>query len=393
MPSIYFGAEHDMFRETVRRYVETEITPNVSRWEAEKALPREFWHGLGDMGFLGLAIPERLGGAGADIFSMLVFLEEIARSRSGGVMGAVLVQAFIAPAAIAHYGSPELQERYVRPSATGRAVGAIAISEPDAGSDVAGLRTSARLVDGTYVLDGAKTWITNGVVGDFVVVAARTEPESKGSKGVSLLVVERGQEGFTAQRLHKIGWHCSDTGELAFSGVRVPESRRVGAAGEGFKMVMRTFAFERLVTAGSNLGAAQVALEETLAYMRERKAFGQSIDRFQALRHRLADLFAELEAVRQLIYHAAWLYDSGADPSDACAKAKLLATELHKRVVDECLQFHGGFGYTDEYVISRLYRDARVNTIVAGTSEIMREIIAKAAIDGVSYAPRAAAHA
>lgn len=329
-------------------------------------------------------LPEECGGAGADLFYSLVLLEELPRSGMGGFCAAVGVQSYIATGALHHQGSPELRDRYLAPSAEGREVGAIAISEPDTGSDVAAIRTAARREGGEWVIDGAKTWTTIGVDGDFVVVACRTDPDA-GAAGISLLVVDRETPGLSATRLRKMGRHSSDTAELLFDGVRVPAANLVGRENEGFRYLMQTFALERLVAAATAVGRCIVALEETLRYMRSRTAFGRPIDRFQALRHRLADLFAEVEAVRQLVYHAAWLHEQGEAATRESAMARLLASELNKRVVDECLQFHGGVGFVDEYPISRYYRDARVGTIVAGTSEIMREIIARSEVDGVEF--------
>ncbi|MFP5500868.1 MAG: acyl-CoA dehydrogenase family protein, partial [Candidatus Sericytochromatia bacterium] len=235
-----------------------------------------------------------------------------------------------------------------------------------------------------YVINGAKTWITNGVYGDFYVVAAKTAPEA-GSGGISLIIVDADAPGVSATKLRKMGWHSSDTAEIAFENVRVPASNLVGMENMGFYYIMETFGIERLSCAITSIGSCDFILEETLKYMKDREAFGRPITKFQALRHRLADLFTELEAARQLVYHTAWLFEHGENPVREASMAKMMASELQKKIADECLQFHGGFGYTEEYVIERFYRDARVGTIVAGTSEIMREIIAKVDIDGLVF--------
>ena len=237
------------------------------------------------------------------------------------------------------------------------------------------------------MIDGAKTWITNGVEGDFVVVACRTDKDA-GAGGLSLIVVEADAPGFSRSKLRKMGWHSSDTGELTFENVRVPLGNLVGGENEGFYLIMETFVLERLVTAATSVGSTRLALEETRKYILERHAFGRPIGKFQAIRHRLADLHAELEAAAQLVYHAAWLHEKGENPVAEACMAKLLATELSKKTADECLQFFGGFGTVEEYPMERFFRDARFGTIVAGTSEIMREVIAKAAIDGVTFPKR-----
>ena len=384
MKAVYFTEEHALFRQTVREFMESEVAPHADAWEAERRIPREIWRKMGEMGFLGIIHPEAYGGTAADLFYGIVFLEEICRSRMGGFVAAVGVQEFIATGAIWHRGTHEQKERWLRPSITGEAIGAICVSEPDAGSDVAAMRTTAVRDGDEWVINGAKTWITNGVYADFHVVACKTDREA-GARGISLIVVETDRPGITATKLNKMGWHCSDTAEIAYENVRVPVGNLVGEENAGFKYIMETFAIERLVTAAMSLGAADVVFEDTLKYMGEREAFGRPISKFQALRHRLADLFTEVLACKQLIYHTAWLHEQGLPAVKESSMAKLLATELQKKVVDECLQFFGGFGYVEEYPLARFYRDARVGTIVAGTSEIMREIIAKAEIDGVDF--------
>ncbi len=384
MRSIYFSEEHEMFRRSVREFVEREITPHAEEWEEQRSIPRAAWERMGSEGFLGIMFPEESGGSDADIFYAVAFLEELPRSLMGGFVAAVTVQQFIATGAILHHGSPELKEKYLRPSIAGQKIGSISISEPDIGSDVASLRTSAVRDGDHWVLNGAKMWITNGVHGDFNVVACRTTTDG-GPSGTSLIIVDRGTPGVTATPIRKMGWHSSDTAEISFENARVPAGNLIGRENMGFYYIMETFAIERIVAAATAVGACDVAVEMTLRYMREREAFGRPISRFQALRHRMADLMTELEAARQLVYQAAWLYQQGEQAITESSMAKLYATELNKRVADECLQFFGGYGYTDEYPISRFFRDARVSTIVAGTSEIMREIIAKTGIDEVRF--------
>ncbi len=389
MTSIYFGEEHESFRRTVRQFLETEVAPYAREWEEARRIPREAFRRMGDLGLLGILFPEELGGTGASIFHALAFLEELPRSLMGGFVAAVSVQQFIATGAIHLHGTREQKRRWLEPSIAGTQVGAIAISEPDTGSDVAAIRTAARRDGDSWVIDGAKTWITNGVEGDFVVVACRTDRDA-GAGGLSLIVVEADAPGFSRTRLRKMGWHSSDTGELTFQNVRVPLGNLVGEENEGFYLIMETFVLERLVTAATSVGSCRLALEETRKYIFQRQAFGRPIGKFQAIRHRLADLHAELEAAAQLVYHAAWLHEKGENPVAEACMAKLLATELSKRTADECLQFFGGFGTVEEYPIERFFRDSRFGTIVAGTSEIMREIISKAVLDGVAFPKREA---
>lgn len=386
MRSIYFSDEHEQFRRTVRQFVEAEVASHADDWEAARRIPREVFRRMGEMGFLGILFPEELGGSGGDVFHAIAFLEELPRSRMGGFCAAVSVQEFIATGALHKRGSRALQERYLVPSIEGRKVGAICISEPDTGSDVAAIRTSAVRDGDAWIVNGAKTWITNGAEGDFYVVACKTERDA-GAGGISLIAMDSDLPGIKASRLRKMGWHSSDTAEIVFEDVRVPAANLVGRENRGFAYIMETFALERLVAAAISVGACAFGLEETLRYMQSRAAFGRPIVKFQALRHRMADLYAELEAVRQLTYHAGWLWQQGLPAVRECAMAKLLATELNKKVADEGLQFFGGFGYVEEYPMERFYRDARVSTIVAGTSEIMREIVGKADLDGMTFGP------
>jgi acyl-CoA dehydrogenase len=382
MRSSYFTPEHDAFRRTVRRFLEEEVAPHAEEWERERRIPRSIFRRMGDLGFLGILHPERYGGAEADIFYAVALLEELPRSLMGGFCAAVSVQQFMAVAHIAKRGSEALKERYLRPSIAGAKVGALAITEPDAGSDVASLRAKAVREGDTYVVSGAKTFITNGAEADFFTLAVRTGRQEEGAAGISLLVVDSASPGVTvARRLDKMGWHASDTAELAFQEVRVPAGNLVGEEGSGFAQIVEAFALERICGAASAVGGADLALEVTKRYLRQRTAFGRPLRKFQALRHRLADLATEVEAARQLTHYAAWLLGRGEQAIREAAMAKLFATEVGKKVADECLQMHGGYGYMEEYPLARLYRDARAGTIAAGTSEIMREIISRFLLD------------
>ncbi len=387
MTSVYLDDTHDAFRTTVRRFIEHEVAPHADEWETAGRIPRAIWPRMGELGLLGVTAPEALGGAGADLFTAVVLLEELPRSLMGGFCAAVSVQQFVATQHILHWGSDALKERYVRPSVEGRAVGALGVTEPDAGSDVASLRTRAVRDGDHWVVDGAKTFITNGADGDFVTLAVRTRDEP-GPGGISLLVVDSDLPGFTvARRLFKLGWHASDTAELHFEGVRVPADRLVGEEGMGFYYLMEAFQLERLVAAAAAVGGAELALEKTFAYITQRHAFGRPLVRYQALSHRLADLAAELEAARQLVYHATWLLEKGDGGVRECSMAKLVAGELAVRVADACLQCFGGYGYMEEYPLARFLRDARAGTIAGGTSEVMREILARILAEGRAPEP------
>lgn len=369
--------DHDEFRRQVRRFMEKEVAPHAEAWEEAKAIPREIFKQMGQLGFLGIILPEEYGGSEGDIFFALVFLEEMARSRMGGFCAAVSVQQFMATAHIHKQGSEELKQNYLAPSISGEKVGALAITEPDTGSDVAAIRTKAVREGDNWVINGAKTFITNGADGNFFTLACKTQPDG-GTGGISLIVVDRDAPGVTvARRLNKMGWHAGDTAELVFEDVVVPASRLVGQENMGFYYIMDAFALERLCGAALAVGSSQLCVEETLAYMQERTVFGKPLTKFQVLSHRLADMATEIEAARQLTYHAAWLSEQGHPCVSECSMAKLYASELAKRVADQCLQAFGGFGFMEEYPMARFYRDARAGTIVAGTSEIMREIISR----------------
>lgn len=376
MPSVYFTPDHEEFRRQVRRFMEQEIAPHADQWEEAGAIPREAFASMGRLGFLGIGFPEEYGGSEADMLFAVIFLEELTRSRMGGFCAAVSVQQFMATQHIYRWGGEELKRNYLAPSIAGNKVGALAITEPDTGSDVAAIRSKAVRDGDHWVIDGAKTFITNGALGDFYTLAVKTDPAG-GAAGVSLIVVDREAPGVRATRLKKLGWYCSDTAEVAFEGVRAPAGRLVGRENMGFYYLMEAFPLERLCGAAISVGSADICLQEALAYMRQRTAFGRSLTKYQALTHRLADLASQLEATRQLIYHAAWLMENGHPHERECTMAKLVATELNQRVADACLQCLGGYGFMEEYPMARFFRDARAGTIVAGTSEIMREILAR----------------
>jgi alkylation response protein AidB-like acyl-CoA dehydrogenase/putative sterol carrier protein len=384
MKSPFFNEDHQMFRQTVRSFVEKEILPYADQWEKDEKIPRELFLKMGEMGFLGINHSDAYGGSNVDIFYSAAYLEEIARSGYAGVCAAVSVHQYMATNHLAEAATHELKEQYLRPSIEGKYVGAIAITEPFGGSDVAALRTTAVREGDEYVINGSKTFITNGVYADFVVVACKTDPNA-GINGISLIVVPKGTPGFTSTKLKKMGWYSSDTGELAFDNVRVPVSNLIGKEGMGFFYIMESFQLERLVAGMMAIGGAEACIELTLKYMDEREAFGRKIKKFQVLRHDIVNLCTELEAAKYLVYNSCWLYQNGEVPVKECSMVKLLCTELGNKIVDTCLQVFGGYGYMEEYPICRMYRDSRVGTIVGGTSQIMREILSKIIIDDVRY--------
>lgn len=379
-----FTQEHDLFRQSVRSFIEQEVKPNIQQWEEEEQLPRSVFRRMGELGFLGINFPEEYGGTNNDFYYSVVYLEELAKAGFAGLSAAVSVHQYMATNHILRAGSNYLKEKYLPGSIDGSLVGSIAITEPGTGSDVAQIRTTARREGDYYIINGSKTFITNGYYGQFVTVACKTDPAA-GIGGISLIVVDNDTPGFSRNKLKKMGWKSSDTAELFFDQVKVPVNQLVGQEGKGFLYIMDSFQLERLAAAIMSVAGCDYALDITLKYMQERTAFGKPIAKYQALRHRLVDLATELEVTRQFTYHCCRLFHDGVFAVKECSMAKLKATELGKQIADECLQMFGGYGWMSEYPIERAYRDARVATIVAGTSEIMREIISKMVIDGVNY--------
>ncbi|KAB7732092.1 acyl-CoA dehydrogenase [Rudanella paleaurantiibacter] len=390
-PSLYFSDDHDLFRQSIRQFIQTEVVPNTEAWETARRIPPAIFERMGQLGYLGLPYSEAYGGSNADFWYSVVFLEELARCGMGGFTTAVSVHEYMAVNHLAKAGSPALKEKYLVPAIAGQKVAALAITEPDAGSDVSAIRTVARRQVNAetgaeeYIISGAKTFISNGTYGDFVTLTARTNTEGTAQNGLSLIVVDLDSPGITRTKLNKMGWHSSDTAEIRFDEVRVPASNLIGQENMGFYYLMESLQLERLVAAIMAVSGAGLALSWTLQYLQEREAFGKPIGAFQAIRHKIADVATEIEMARQFVYHTCWLYTQGEVVVKECSMAKLYTSEMQKRVVDTCLQFFGGYGYMDDYPISRAYRDARVGTIAGGSSEIMREIIAKIVIDAVGY--------
>jgi len=375
-----FTEEHEMLRRAVRAFVEKEVTPHVDAWEEEGRIPKSLWRRLGELGFLGLEFPAAYGGAGGDFLSSVVLGEELARCRSGGVAFSVLVHTDMSSPWLARYGTETQKRRYLPRIIRGELVCALGITEPGTGSDMAAVATRAERHGDHYRLTGSKIFITNGVYGDLYFVAARTGPGAPGRRheGLSMFLVERGLPGFVVSRkLDKMGMRASDTAELAFQECAVPAENLLGAEGRGFQQLAAGLQRERTMAAVLALSGATQALEDTLAYLRERSAFGEPLAARQVLRHRVADLATELEAARALVYHAAQRYAAGEDCAREVSMAKLFATEVANRVAYHAVQLHGGYGYMREFPVERFFRDVRLWTIASGTSEIMREIIAR----------------
>lgn len=378
MRSIYETEDLAAVRVQTRRFVTDEIVPNAEPWEEQGAVPRDVLKKMGEIGFFGLRVPEEYGGVGMGPLASAVLAEELGRSTFGGVSITVLVHTDLAMPYINHFGSDSQKRDWYPGMLSGEMLTAIAVTEPDAGSDVAAIRMSARRDGDGFVLNGSKTFITNGVNADLVFVAARTNPNVKSSRGISIFAVERGTPGFTVSRaLKKMGWRSSDTAELSFVDCWIPESNLVGEIDRGFYYIMSNFQNERLAIGAMAIGEAQKALELTLEYVRERSAFGSSLWAKQAIRQRLSMLAAEVEAGRQLLYHAGWLMENGEDVVKEMSMVKAYVGELVNRVLYDCVQFHGGMGYVSESAVERMYRDVRIHSIGGGATEVMLEEIAK----------------
>jgi acyl-CoA dehydrogenase len=375
-----FTEEHEQLRKSIRAFVEKDVVPQVAAWEEAGQIPRGFWRRLGELGLLGLEIPTEHGGGGGDFLSSVVLGEEMARCRSGGVAFSVLVHTDMSSPWLTRYGTEAQKRRYLPGIVSGETVCALGITEPGAGSDMAGLATRAVRRGERYLLSGGKIFITNGVHGDLYFVAARTGEGSPGRRhdGISMFLVERGLPGFSvSRRLDKMGMRASDTAELSFQDCPVPAENLLGVEGRGFQQLAAGLQRERILAAVLALSAAAQAVEDSVAYLRERRAFGGPLAGKQALRHRVADMATEIEAARRLLYRAAGLYGAGEDCVTEVSMAKLLCTEVANRVAYHAVQMHGGYGYMREFPVEGFYRDVRLWTIASGTSEIMREIIAR----------------
>ncbi|WP_054032648.1 acyl-CoA dehydrogenase family protein [Desulfatitalea tepidiphila] len=376
--NLYFTKAHEQVRAAIRDFVNRRINPFIDEWEEKGAAPlHDLFKEMGELGFLGIRYDERYGGEGLDYWYETVMLEEIARARCGGVPMAIAVQTNMATPAIAEFGSDYLKEKYLAAAIRGEMVGAIAVTEPDAGSDVAALKTFARRDGDTYVLNGSKTYITNGTQADFLTLLARTS-EAPGYHSFSLFVVPTDLPGFKISRkLDKLGMRSSDTAELYFDDLRIPADHLIGQEGEGFIYQMRQFQHERFSALPICYIGAEEMIRETVAYIKGRVVFGKPLITKQVLRHRLVDWLSEIECLRQLTYHIVRMKMAGQDATREISMGKLIGGRLLNQVADGCLQMHGGMGFMNEMRVSRFFRDARLISIGAGASEVMSDIVAK----------------
>jgi acyl-CoA dehydrogenase len=377
-PSPPFAAEHGELRETVRRFVENEIAPNVMEWEDNKQFPRELFTRCGELGFLGLKFPQEYGGQGGTHLHDAVWVEELSRrGASGGVAAGLNAHSSIAMPPVFKFGNEWQRQRWVVPGIKGEKIGALGITEPGAGSDVAGLRTMAKKTEGGWVVNGSKTFITNGVIADFLVCAVKTTEEG-GHGGISFLVIETDSPGYeVTSKLEKHGWHASDTGEIAFTDVEVPDEHLLGEENGGFQLIMANFAWERLLMAIGAIGAMDRMIELSVDYALERQAFGRPIAGFQAIRHKIAEMATRTAAARTLTWDTLRRFEEGEDVVREVSMAKLFTQRALVEIADEAVQIHGGYGYMKEYEVERALRDARLGPIGGGTDEIMKEIIGK----------------
>jgi alkylation response protein AidB-like acyl-CoA dehydrogenase len=372
-----FSPEHDELRANIRSFVEKELAPHADEWEADKDFPDDVFTRMGELGLLGLSYPEEYGGAGGDYLCSIVLAEEMGRCRSGGVAMAVAVQTDMALPPVLKFGTEEQKKRYVVPALKGEKIFCLGITEPDAGSDVEGISTTAKKVDGGWLINGRKTFITNGRRANAMTLVAKTD-RGAGHHGISLFIVDTDTEGFKVDRtLSKVGMHTSDTGEISFTDMFLPEDALLGKEGEGFYNISWELQGERLVGAAGTISGARRMFEAALEYALERKTFGKPIGKHQVIRHMLADMATEIEAAEQLVYSAAVKVDRGEYPVREISMAKLFTGEVAWKVADRSMQIFGGLGYSMASPIQRGWRDTRLIRIGGGTDEIMREVIGR----------------
>jgi acyl-CoA dehydrogenase len=383
---MFFTEEHHQFRQGFRDFLQKEVVPHIEKWEKTGTIERFIWKKFGEMGYFGLRQPESYGGLDLDLFFTVIFLEEMQRIHSGGFAAAMWAHAYLAMTHLKAEASEELKQKYLTASISGDMIGALCISEPFGGSDVAGMRTTAVREGDTYVINGSKTFITNGVYSDYLIVAAKTHPEL-GAKGITIFLVDRDTAGVSASKLDKLGWRASDTAEIAFDNVRIPASNLMGEECHGFFYIMQHFALERLIMAINAHARSEYAIEYAIQYMSERKAFGKEINQFQVLRHKIAQAASNTEMAKSFNYLTTKRLDMGEYVVKEASMCKLTATRIADEVIYDCLQILGGYGYMEEYPMARLFRDSRLGPIGGGTSEILCEIIAKTIIDKKDYKP------
>jgi alkylation response protein AidB-like acyl-CoA dehydrogenase len=371
-----FTEDHDRLRESIARFVAKELAPHADEWE-ETTFPDWVFNRMGELGFLGLSVPEEYGGQGGDYYANLVLAEEMGGSHSGGLTMGVAVHTDMAMPPILKFGTEEQKQEWVVPAVKGEKILCLGITEPDAGSDVAGIKTRAVRDGDEWVINGSKTYITNGHRADVIVLVTKTDPDS-GYDGFTLFLVPMDAPGVIREKkLEKLGMHASDTALLAFQDVRVPDTAVLGQVGKGFYHIMWELQGERLIGAAGCVSGAQRCFDRTLQYAQERTAFGRQIGKFQVIRHKFAEMATKIESARQMVYVTAWRFQNGEYPVREISMAKLHASRIAVEVADECIQIHGGAGYMKEYGVERVWRDMRLNRIGAGTDEIMLDVIGR----------------
>ncbi|WP_396178099.1 acyl-CoA dehydrogenase family protein [Flavobacterium sp.] len=386
MNSTYFTEEHESFRKSLQDFLQKEVVPHIEKWEKTGTIERFIWKKFGEMGFFGINYPEAYGGMNLDLFYTVVFLEELQKINSSGFAAAMWAHSYLAMTHLNAEGDERIKNDYLAPSILGDKIGALCISEPFGGSDVAGMRTNAVKKGDKYIINGSKTFITNGIYADYYIVAAKTSPD-QGSKGISIFLMDTNLAGISATKLDKLGWRASDTAEIAFDNVEIPVENLMGEEGKGFPYIMQHFALERLIMAINAHARAEYALDYTMDYMSKREAFGTTIDKFQALRHTMVDHATEVEHCKIFNYAAVARLDKGEYVVKEATMAKLKSTKVADDTIYSCLQMLGGYGYMEEYPLARLFRDSRLGPIGGGTSEILREILSKMIIDKQNYKP------
>lgn len=386
MNSMYFTEEHQLFRASFRDFLQKEVVPYIEQWEKSGTIDRFIWKKFGEMGFFGINYPTQYGGMNLDLFYTVIFLEELQKIKSSGFAAAMWAHVYLAMTHLNAEGSESIKQDYLTASISGDKIGALCITEPFGGSDVAGMRTTAVKSGDKYIINGSKTFITNGVYADYYIVAAKTQPEL-GNKGISVFLVDTNTPGISATKLDKLGWRASDTAEIAFDNVEIPISNLMGEPNKGFPYIMQHFASERLIMAINAHARAEYALDYTIEYMEQRQAFGTTINKFQALRHTLVEHATEVEHCKVFNYAAMARLNKGEYVVKEATMAKLKSTKVADEAIYSCLQMLGGYGYMEEYPLARLFRDSRLGPIGGGTSEIMKEILSKMILDKQNYKP------
>ena len=386
MNSMYFTEEHEAFRLSFKEFLQKEVVPHIEKWEKTGTIERFIWKKFGEMGYFGLSTPEEYGGMDLDLFYTVIFLEELQKINSGGFAAAMWAHEYLAMTHLNKEANEATKQKYLVPSVEGDLIGCLCITEPFGGSDVAGMRSTAIKTGDKYILNGSKTFITNGVYSDYLIVAAKTDPSDK-YKGISIFIVDRDTKGISATKLDKLGWRASDTAEIAFDNVEIPLKNLMGEEGSGFPYIMQHFALERLIMGVNAHARAEFALDYAVNYMKERVAFGKSLDKFQALRHKIAEMASKVDMCREYNYSITKRLSDGQYVVKEASMSKLLSTKMADEVIYDALQMLGGYGYMEEYPMARLLRDSRLGPIGGGTSEILKEIIAKIVIDQKEYKP------